>query len=612
MKQIYLSIFILLISLGTYSQSFRVLSFEEDISDLSAVNYERKDVNDQKCAIIKVYTNLSGLYFETRLGIEGDVVSKTGEFWVYVSPKEKMLKVIKNGYIPLEYVMPINIESSKVYKLTLTGGANGNPAVTDDLKTEFVVFETNPTGASVYINDKLKGVSPLTVPLQEGDYLCRIELSLHKVLEFDLNVVAGNTINIYKTLEELDIYGKINIKTDEFADIYLDNQKIGAATYSGKIIEGVHIIEIRAENYKTLTKEILIVANRDYNIERYLEAKLGTISIQSFPTGASILIDGEYVGTTPRFVRDIPVGMRKISLEKEGYASDTKFVEVIYDKTAEYSFELKQGRKLTIKTEPEGADFYVNNVLIGCTPVEFYLDYSKHNKIKICKTGYHTIFDELPQGSLLKEKTYKLDKQTPVNINKTVKVNKSSKTKNTNFKDERTIMGWSLSGLTARPGGIASSIYVNLGNRSQYGAFFEAGYQFNNYNNDYLNGVINFPRYDFGMSYNVWLRSFAVIELYGAVGREYATKLNWRNLTVWDFPPDLAYTKFIKIGARLGVRISPHAELFGACNINMTDGPAFDIWNNQVNINGLSFNYQTLFPDRNTMNWELGIRFVLY
>lgn len=612
MKQIYTIFLIFFTVFGTYAQSFRVLSFEEELNDLSAVKYERKDVNDQKCAIIKVYTNLSGLNFETRLGIEGDVITKTGEFWIFVSPKEKMLKIVKNGYIPLEYAIPINVESSKVYKLTLTGGANQNPAVAEDLKTEFVVFETNPNGASVYINDKLKGITPLTIPLQEGNYLCKIELSLHKVVEFDLDITAGNTINVFKTLEELEIYGNINVSSDDFAEIYIDNQMVGTGRYAGRIIEGVHIVELRAQNYKTFIKEILVVAKRDYNIERYLEAKLGTISVQSFPTGATIIIDGEYAGTTPRFVRDIPVGVRQITIEKEGYASEIKSVEVLYDKTAEYNFELKQGRKLTIKTEPSGADLYVNNVLIGITPIEFNLDYSKHNKIKICKTGFHTIYDELPQGSLLKEKTFKLEKQTPININKTINTQKPAKVKNTNYKDKRTILGWSLSGLSAKPGGLSSTLYVNLGNRSQYGAFFEAGYQFNNYNNSYINGVVNFPRIDFGVVYNIWLRSFSVIELYGALGREYATNIDWVSFSVWDYPDDMVYTRYMKIGARVGVRISPHAELFGAYNINMTDGPAYDIWNNQLNINGLRYNYQNFFANRNSANWELGIRFVLY
>lgn len=612
MKYFYAYIIAVFFSIsGIFAQSFRVLSFEEDASDLSAVKNSRTDVNDQKCAIIKVYTNLDALYFESRLGIEGDIVTKTGEFWVYVSPREKMLKIIKSGYIPLEFAIPTNIEESKVYKLTLTSGSKSINLENSKLKNEFVVFETNPSNAEIYINDQLRGLSPLTIPLLEGNYICRIEKTLHKTDEFDIIVKTDNTINITRTLEELDIYGKININCDDFADIYIDNQKIATGFYSGRIIQGVHIVEVRSENYKTFTREILIVANRDYNIDTYLEAKLGTISVQSSPLGASIFIDGEYVGSTPKFVRDIKVGQRKITLEKEGYASSSKVVNVIYDKTAEYDFVLVLGRQLTIKTEPETADVYLNNVIIGQSPVVFYLDYSKYNKIKINKDGYHTVFDEIPQGSLLKEKTYKLEKlQKGIVVNKQIKT--LQKPKNTNYLDKRSIIGWSLSGLSGRPGGINSSLYVNFGKSSQYGIFAEAGFQYNNYDNNYLSGIVRFPRFDFGLQYNLWLKSFAVFEFYGAMGREYATGLPWKNASVWEAPTDVVYTQFIKFGARLGVRISPHTEIFGAFNLNYTDGPAFDIWNNQTVVSGVSYNYETLFRDRSNPNWELGLRFVLY
>jgi hypothetical protein len=93
-----------LISGISFSQNFKVISFEEDMSDLSAVSYARTDVNDDKCAIIKVYTNLDNLYFETRLGIEGDIVNKTGEFWIYVSPKEKQLKMLEQNRLVVNQI----------------------------------------------------------------------------------------------------------------------------------------------------------------------------------------------------------------------------------------------------------------------------------------------------------------------------------------------------------------------------------------------------------------------------------------------------------------------------------------------------------------------------
>jgi hypothetical protein len=594
-----------------------VLDFSEDLSDLSAISYARKDVNDQNCAIIKIFTNLDALYFETRLGIEGDIVNKTGEHWIYVSPKEKQLKIIKKGFIPLEYAIPLNIAESKVYKITLTGGSNEENNQNSNSLTEFVVIETEPEGAQIYINDQLKGISPITFPLQEGKYSCRIEKALYKTDEFDFNLVGGNTLRINKSLTELDIFGNISISSDSFAEIYIDNKNVGIENYSGRLIEGLHVIKIEAENYKTYKKDILIIANRDYLIEENLIVKLGFISVQSEPMGASIFIDGEFTGTTPRFIREIRVGNRQISIEKEGYATFKETIKVEYDKTREYIYTLSQARKFSLSSKPAGAEVYLNDVLIGTTPIEFDVDYSNHNKLKIVKDGYHTVFDELPKESELTNKSYNLEKlslATSLNTrsSNTTPQPVNNKSRRSNHDINRTALGWSISGLNARPGGVNSSIYFNVGNISQYGIFLDGGYQFNNYNNNYIDGVVNFTRFTIGGSYNLWLSDIVVLEAFLGYGREYATGLSWEIYDIWDYPPDMVYTKFFKLGLRAGVRISPHAELFGAYNLNYTDGPAYDVFGDQAEINGVKYNYQTIFPDRDSENWEIGIRFVLY
>ena len=148
------------------------------------------------------------------MGIEGDIVKKTGEYWIYISPREKMLKVIKSGYIPLEYAIPANVEGGKVYKMTLTDSNISSSTIKETAIAEFVVIETKPNGAQVYINNQLKGVSPLTVPLLEGEYNCRIEMALYKTEDFNFTLEAGNTFKINKILSELDIYGKIKIHTN--------------------------------------------------------------------------------------------------------------------------------------------------------------------------------------------------------------------------------------------------------------------------------------------------------------------------------------------------------------------------------------------------------------
>lgn len=593
-------------------QQFKIISFEEDPNDLSALVNPRYNVNDEKCALIKVYTNLDALFFETRLGVEGDVVEKKSEYWIYVSPKEKMLKFIKKGYIPYEYFFPVVIKPATVYKLVLTGdGINfsddENPA------TEFVVFESEPSGASVFINDKFRGTTPLTIPLFTGKYMCRFEKPQYKSRELEIFVKAGETLIVNEKLEELDIYGTIFISTNSFAEIFIDKVFVGKGNYSSKIIEGLHIVEIKADGYKTFYKEVYVVVGKNYTISQQLEPLLGVISVQSKPYGASIFIDGEFYGTTPKFLRNIPVGKRLLTLELENYVTVSDSILVEYDKTKEFYYELKPGRKFKLTTAPSNASVYVNNVLIGNTPLEFYLDYSKQNRIRIIKEGYHTVFDEIPPMSQLNEKFYKLEKKSKgIVINKTINLNKL---KSKDYIKKRTVFGFGLSGFSKSPGGIGACAYLNYDDKKKWGVYGNVGYQNNLYSNFYLNEQnIDLFRFSLGINYNIWFRSFAVFELFAGLGQEYASTLNWNpNFTQpFYFYPDLIYSNFTNFGGRLGIRIIKNIEIFGGVNYFNFHGSLYDKMDVPVSLGIYTPSYKDLFPDRNGINYEVGVRFVIY
>ena len=593
-------------------QQFKIISFEEDPNDLSALVNPRYNVNDEKCAIIKVYTNLDALFFETRLGIEGDVVEKKSEYWIYVSSKEKMLKFIKKGYIPYEFFFPVVIKPATVYKLVLTGDGI-NFSDDENSTTEFVVFESEPSGASVFINDKFRGTTPLTIPLFTGKYMCRIEKPQYKSRELEIFVKTGETLIFNEKLEELDIYGTISVSTNDFAEIFIDKVPVGKGKYSSKIIEGLHIVEIKADGYKTFYKEVYVVVGKNYTISQQLEPLLGIISVQSKPYGASIFIDGEFYGTTPKFVRNIPVGKRLLTLELENYVTFSDSILVEYDITKEFLYELKPGRKFKLTTSPSNASVYIHNVLIGNTPLEFYLDYSKQNHIKIIKEGYHTVFDEIPPMSKLNEKFYKLEKKSKgIVINKTINLNKL---KSKDYIKKRTVLGIGLSGFSKSPGGIGACAYLNYDDKKKWGIYGNVGYQNNSYSNFYLNEQnVDFFRFSGGINYNIWIRSFAVVELFTGLGQEYASGLLWNTgfTQPYYYYPDLIYSNFINFGGRLGIRIMKNIEIFGGVNIFNFRGSLYDKMDIPVSIGISTPSYKDLFPDRNGINYEAGVRFVVY
>ena len=107
----------------TISASAQELTVKEMkiTNDISASQYERKDLNGQACALIKVSLPSPGVLFEGNV-IE-PVEYKTGEFWVYMSSGSKELRIKHPQTHPLhvrfdEYGIK-KVESKSTYYLTV-------------------------------------------------------------------------------------------------------------------------------------------------------------------------------------------------------------------------------------------------------------------------------------------------------------------------------------------------------------------------------------------------------------------------------------------------------------------------------------------------------------
>ncbi len=152
-----------------FSQEFEVRSFSKDPKDISAIRYPKKDVNNQPAAIIKVRTSLKDLNFECNSGFVGDPEFKDGEIWLYVSPRERRLKFMKEGFMTTDYVIKEVIEPSGVYVLGLVNKFQA--PIKTGASLGFIVIKSQPTGAQVKINGEATGTTtPFQKPLIPGQY----------------------------------------------------------------------------------------------------------------------------------------------------------------------------------------------------------------------------------------------------------------------------------------------------------------------------------------------------------------------------------------------------------------------------------------------------------
>ena len=98
-RQILLLAISLLFALTVHGQDLKVRTMSVNANDLSASTYERKDLNGQACALVKVQLAAYGAKFEGN--VIGDVAYKTGEYWVYMTEGSRELRIKHPNYLPL-------------------------------------------------------------------------------------------------------------------------------------------------------------------------------------------------------------------------------------------------------------------------------------------------------------------------------------------------------------------------------------------------------------------------------------------------------------------------------------------------------------------------------
>lgn len=94
------------------------------------------------------------------------------------------------------------------------------------------------------------------------------------------------------------------------------------------------------------------------------EKEFGSISVESQPSGADILLDGEFVGTTPEKIDLIPFGEHFVLLSKKGYATGVKLIVVYPGKTAHISLTLTPVSGSLIAPPEEVPVYLVDEIVV--------------------------------------------------------------------------------------------------------------------------------------------------------------------------------------------------------------------------------------------------------
>ena len=194
---------------------------------------------------------------------------------------------------------------------------------------------STPSGASIYVDDTYKGVTPKVISeVSEGSHQVKIARNGYYDYTRIANVAAGKTTTVSATLTYLPqapVTGSLDVRsTPSGASVYIDDTYKGITpTVVSGISAGSYVVKIARNGYYDYTKATTVTAGKTTTVSATLTVVpqtpvTGSLDISSTPSGANIYIDGEYKGVTPEVISGLSEGECWVTVIKDGYVEDNQ------------------------------------------------------------------------------------------------------------------------------------------------------------------------------------------------------------------------------------------------------------------------------------------------
>lgn len=384
MKQI---LYVLLIFLSTniYSQELSVKSFVEKSNDISARTYMRQDNNGTPCALVKVQLASGNAVFEGP--VVGTVEYKTSEYWVYMPKGSKRLTVKLEGYLPL----PVEfnpLESNTTYILTITGVLVNGQQQEVRTKTGWLIIDSNPQGAAVYINNGFVGNTPLDSYKQPyGIYNYKLEMPNY---HSDSGTFELNSGKIEKIISLKPAFGSIAITGGiKDATVLLDGKNTGKQTPCTltEVPSGAHVLTIQKNKYAPRQFDVTVEDGMEAKVSASLDARFAAVTIKSLQ-GAEILIDNAVKGATSCTL-DLMEGYYDVVVNLAHHRKATKQIQVVAGQAQTITLNPTPiYGSLDVVSTPRNATITIDGKQVGQTPFTIESLLEGEHSVTLSLDGY--------------------------------------------------------------------------------------------------------------------------------------------------------------------------------------------------------------------------------
>lgn len=241
----------------------------------------------------------------------------------------------------------------KSYTETFTIEQGKTTVIRPEMESDFAETTLTVEGdAEIYVDGIRKGKGRWAGPLKAGTYQVECRKANHRPT-FKKITVEVDVVSTIALDSPVPITGFLSVNSNPLGaqikidgkDYGIDGEKYGVTPKNIKnLLIGPHKVEVSMTNRKPEVREVNIVEGKEetLNVELSSTAK---ISFSSTPSGAGVLIDGTFEGTTP-FTKEMASGTYDIRARYYGYRP---FHRKMYIDVATPTVHFKMARQLMKK-----------------------------------------------------------------------------------------------------------------------------------------------------------------------------------------------------------------------------------------------------------------------
>ena len=261
--------------------------------------------------------------------------------------------------------------------------------------------ESTPDGAELWVDGSLRGRTPLEIRLDLGKHSMRAVAPGHEewTETLDLNEPGARSLKIELRRKVALAFLRVE-STPPGAMLTVNGISEGRTPLGLELPLGEHRVMLSLEDHEEWSRGIELSEEKEYIVTAELRpvaaVEQAVLRVETDPPGAEILVNGEPKGKGPAELT-LPLGRYLVALRLEGHLDWAEEMEL--EEAGKYPVVVRlqpvAGKaRLTVRSDPPGAEVQVDGNLMGRTPVSAEFA-TGARRLRVSLPGYREHVEEL-------------------------------------------------------------------------------------------------------------------------------------------------------------------------------------------------------------------------